>query len=309
MQRLAEREQAGQTQAGQTQAGQMQAGQMQAGQKQAGQMQAGQKLVWQKPRRHKRFMGDTGVMPGRGMPDELQDSVTPTVFLGRRTLSKLYLMLHYGRMLSMGGPVRLDTVNQGIAAKSVYDYCGIEVHEHPHAESLRLVMDRAGAPDMPYRPDMAADGLAGPMKGCHMLDLSDYGSCGTGGQIFLVTDPDRNSLEEGFDAVRRTASRSPGIRVHRVYLDVCESARIDVRYMETLFARNLSRDIVCGEWLAIAASERDQAAILDNQHDDRLRLSRLSPSYRRLLQALAVLSHDLGGAATRRLLAMADRRR
>lgn len=325
MQELAIQKQENQTQENQAQATQNQAMQMQATQKQAIQQQAMRKRTIRKDSMNKHAMPDcmSDHMPNRvsdHMPNRVSAGAVPVVFLGRRTLSKLYLMLHFGRMLSAAGFVRLDTVNPGVADEAVYDYCGIEIHEHPDPDNLRLVQRQTDAVFMASCRDQAFSGQdAGQVAGqvgpagaspiCWMLDLPDYVNNAACGQVYLVTDPDRNSLEEGFDAVRRTASWAPGVRVHRIYLDVCESSRIDVRYMETLFARNLSKDIVCGEWLAIAASERDQGAILDNQHDDRLRLSRLSPSYRRLLQELAALSHGLGGTASRKLLGMADRRK
>jgi hypothetical protein len=55
----------------------------------------------------------------------------PLVFLGRRTLSKLYLMLHLGRLMSLSGPVRLDTVNPQVSAETCYEHNGIDIHEHP----------------------------------------------------------------------------------------------------------------------------------------------------------------------------------
>ena len=237
-------------------------------------------------------------------PSSMQAMGEPLAFLGRRTLSKLYLMLHFGRMLSGSGGVRMDTVNPVVESETVYDYCGLEIHEHGDGDCLRKALSDTGKQVAPQTGgnERTADGL-------WMLDIPDYAALADRGSVFLVTDPDRNSLEEGFEAVRRTAARSPGVRVHRVYLDVCESSRINVRYMETLFARNLSNGAVSGDWLAIAAGERDQAAILDNQHDDRLRLTRLSPSYRRLLQEIALLSYGMGHKESGRLLRMADRRK
>lgn len=239
-----------------------------------------------------------------GTAGPTQDKGASLVFLGRRTLSKMYLMLHFGRMLSGMRSVRMDTVNPAVGEESVYDYCGLEIHEHPDGDCLRSALPETGMQSVELNNESGCRA-----EGLWMLDIPDYVQMTDPGSVFLVTDPDRNSLEEGFESVRRTAVHSPGIRVHRVYLDLCEASRINVRYMETLFTRNLPHGAVGGKWLAIAACERDQAAILDNQHDDRLRLSRLSSTYRQLLQEMAVLSCGMGYKESWRLLRMADHKK
>jgi hypothetical protein len=62
-----------------------------------------------------------------------------------------------------------------------------------------------------------------------------------------------------------------------------------------------------GEWFALEAQERDQGAVLDNQHDDRLCLGRLSPSYHQLLRELAALLFGMSARESTRLLRTADR--
>lgn len=224
----------------------------------------------------------------------------PLCFLGRRTLPKLYLMLHLGRMLSRIGPVRLDTVNPLVLAETCYDHNGVEIHEFPDAAGLRMSIE-----GMTSESSVAKGSEA---DGCRWLvDVAEPLRIPQDGRLVLVMDPDRNSMESGLSSLTATGQQSSRFRVHRVYLDLCESSRIGARYLEGLLARHFPPLAIQGEWYALTADERNQGAILDNQHEDTLRLNRLSPSYRALLLELAKTCFGLSPAEAAHCLRMADK--
>lgn len=212
----------------------------------------------------------------------------PLCFLGRRTLSKLYLMLHLGRMLSQGDPVRLDTINPLVLAETCYDHNGIEIHEFPDAAGLML-------------------NLAETTGSRRLVDLAEPWCVPQEGHLVLVVDPDRNSMEAGFTTLAECGRQSNRFSVHRVYLDLCEFSRIGVRYLEGVLARHFPPLAIQGEWYALNADERDHGVILDNQHEDTLRLNRLSPAYRALLLELAKTCFGLSAMEATRCLRMADK--
>ena len=244
---------------------------------------------------------------------------SPVVFLGRRTLQKLYLMLHLGRMLQCTRPVRLDTVNPSVDKQTIYDYCGLEIHEHPDSESLQAELDTLGQNDMgnhhrtsSAEPAVRDNGLTamGIRSPVHMVDLPDLAVLPENGQCFLVTDSDRNSLDQAVAALQASGSASPAqFLVHRIYLDIWEGARISVRYLEEMISRKFTANAMKGELLTLVADERNWASIIDNQHDDRLRLSGLTTEYRRLLADVAAIGFRMPLKESVRQIRLADRRK
>ncbi len=217
---------------------------------------------------------------------------TTAVFLGRRTLSKLYLLLHLGRMLQVGGSVRLETINSSVDERTLYDYCGLEICEYPTAEAL---MDgiRQERPNAEYSLVDVPDGM----------QIEDDGEC------FLVTDSDRVSVEHALEAVRSAGRLSGPFHVHRVFLDICDGSRISVRYLEEMITRKFPLNAQIGELFALGADERDRATMLENQHDDRLRLGTLGSGYRRLLAGLAETAFKVDLRESQRRMKQADRRK
>ncbi len=214
----------------------------------------------------------------------------PLVFLGRRTLSKLYLMLHLGRLMSLSGPVRLDTVNPQVSAETCYEHNGIDIHEHPDEESLRRSLS-----------------LEPETEGRRMLDAAGAVSLPPHGRLVLVTDPDRNSVEGAMSAL--SGCGGSFCRVHRVYVDLCAETRVGVRVLEGMLLRSLPEQATPGQWYALEMDERDRGAMLNNQHEDTLRLNRLTPSYRALLAALARTCFGMTAIETARALRDADKRK
>jgi hypothetical protein len=226
-------------------------------------------------------------------------------FLGRRTLSKLYLMLHFGRMLGQCGPVRLDTVNPLAQSERGYGYNGIDMHEHPDPFSLQQSVS-----DLWEKAVLGEQEQACPDSGLpvwHFVDSAEGLDISSSCKLVLVMDPDRNSVESGFAALSEMVVKNPELLVHRVYLDLQRYSRIGARYLEGMLMQHMAQAGHLGEWFALEAQERDQGAVLDNQHDDRLRLGRLSPSYHLLLKELAVLLFGLPARESTRLLRIADR--
>lgn len=243
----------------------------------------------------------------------------PVVFLGRRTLQKLYLMLHLGRMLQSTRSVRLDTVNPSVDKQTIYDYCGLEIHEYPDSESLRAELDTLGQNDTenhhrtldadPVARDNGLDPLE-TRSSIHMVDLPDLAVLPENSQCFLVTDSDRNSLDQAVASLQASGSASSArFLVHRIYLDIWEGARIGVRYLEEMISRKFPENAIAGEQLTLAADERNWAAIIDNQHDDRLRLSGLTTEYRRLLADVAAIGFRMPLKESGRQIRLADRRK
>ena len=219
------------------------------------------------------------------------------VFLGRKTLQKLYLMLHLGRMLQCAHDVRLDTVNPSVDDQVIYDYCGLEIHEYPDSDALQSELD-IGNQTMDAKPLI------------HLVDLSESAALPVNGHCFLVTDSDRNSLEDAVAAVQAIGSAvSSGFRIHRIYLDIFEGARVGIRYLEEMISRKLPHHVEPGELLALYVDERNGAAIIDNQHDDRLRLSGLTTEYRRVLADVAKIGFRLPVKESLRFIRLADRRK
>ncbi len=244
---------------------------------------------------------------------------SPVVFLGRRTLQKLYLVLHLGRMLQCARSVRLDTVNPSVDQQTIYDYCGLEIHEHPDSESLQTELEQLGQNDVQSEIQVPSVEISpqgnrlismGTLSPIHMVDLPDRAVLPKNSQCFLVTDSDRNSLDQAMAALQASRSASPAqFVVHRIYLDIWEGAHIGVRYLEEMISRNFPEKAIAGERLSLAADERNWAAIIDNQHDDRLRLSGLTTEYRRLLADVAAIGFRLPLKESVRQIRMADRRK
>lgn len=261
------------------------------------------------------------------------------VFLGRKTLQKLYLILHLGRMLQCAHDVRLDTVNPSVDDQTIYDYCGLEIHEYPDSEALQSELgildpvDINGQGKIPHGANEQDNSPLGAKEQgnvpddrnpssdsgnhsmdakphIHLVDLSESAVLPLKGHCFLVTDSDRNSLEDAVAAVQAIGSAaSSGFLIHRIYLDIYEGARIGIRYLEEMISRKLPHHVEPGELLALYADERNGAAIIDNQHDDRLRLSGLTTEYRRVLADVAKIGFKLTVKESRRFIRLADRRK
>jgi hypothetical protein len=246
-------------------------------------------------------------------------NTNPAVFLGRRTLQKLYLLLHLGRMLQGSHTVRLDTVNPSADILTIYDYCGLEIREYPDSETLQaeLAWLWRMAPEGGYHGKAAvnADLDSGPAGSgakptAHLVDLPDKAALPEGSQCFLVTDTDRNSLEQAGSALLATGHAAHAkFSVHRIYLDIWEGSRIGIRYLEEMISRHFPANAMAGELLTLVADERNWAAIIDNQHDDRLRLSGLTQEYRRLLADLATIGFHVPMKESKKLIRLADRRK
>ncbi len=232
------------------------------------------------------------VKPGSGDMEPVRDGSGPIVFLGRRTLQKLYFLLHLGRMLQVGGLVRLDTVNPSVEEETLYDYCGLEICEYPNVETL-LEAGTARKSGAVY----------------HLLDVPEGVPIQENGQLFLITDADRVSVEHAMDALQTVGRLSGRVRAHRIFLDICDGSRISVRYLEGLLMKKTPYNVEFGELFALCADERSWAAILENQHDDRLRLSTLGSGYARLLAGVAEIAFGLGTRESFRRIRLADRRR
>lgn len=253
-----------------------------------------------------------------------QSGRTPHCFLGRRTLSKIYLMLHFGRMLTQHGTVRLDTVNRLISMETIYDHNGIEVHEYPDESQLQAALKESwhntargtasatattamGQTSAIVTADQDEETIHRSSPFYHLVDLEEAFPLPVDTDVLLVTDPDRNSMEKGFSLLSATGLLSERFRVHRIYLDVCEASRIGVRYLEGLLMRFLPPSASLGEWYALSMEENNQGAILDNQHEDMLRLGRLSSSYHALLKELAYSGYGISKALSTRCIRMADK--
>lgn len=243
----------------------------------------------------------------------------PVVFLGRRTLQKLYLMLHLGRMLQSTRSVRLDTVNPSVDVLTICDYCGLELREYPDSETLQEELARLG---LMYPEGLNQENAAGSADresgsdvpgirpSIHLVDLPDKAMLPEGGQCFLVMDSDRDSLEQAGTALQASrCDESAKFRVHRIYLDIWEGARIGVRYLEEKILRSFPPNAMAGELLTLGADDRNWAAIIDNQHDDRLRLSGLTSEYRRLLAEVAAIGFRIPLKESIRQIRLADRRK
>lgn len=245
-------------------------------------------------------MSMLGIKNGKGTEDvsrlETMEAL-PLCFLGRRTLQKLYLMLHFGRMLRMRGPVRLDTINPAVTEETIYDYNGIEIHEHACVEAIHAVLAGGVKREEP-----------GNLESRHLVDISHECELPVSGPLLLVMDPDRNSVETGMTMLAAIGEQAMGKPVHRVYLDLCASSRVGYRYLELLVSKNLPQAAVEGKWYAVEAEERNTGVILDNQHDDRLRLSRLSSSYHALLKGLAWTAFGIPFKESTRCIRQADKR-
>jgi hypothetical protein len=236
-------------------------------------------------------------------------------------------MLHLGRMLQSTRAVRLDTVNPSVDVLTICDYCGMELREYPDSETLQAELARLGRMDpegltQENAGRNASENTAGPadresgrdVPGIHpsilLVDLPDKAMLPEGGQCFLVTDSDRNSLEQAETALQASGCEAAArFLVHRIYLDIWEGARVGVRYLEEKLLRSFPPNAMAGELLTLGADDRNWASIIDNQHDDRLRLSGLTSEYRRLLADVAAIGFRIPLKESIRQIRLADRRK
>lgn len=259
----------------------------------------------------------------------------PLFFVGRQSLSKLYLVLHFGRMLSGMGKVGFVTVNPDAQEETIYDYCGIEVRELPLA---RFVISEAGSfchsdeDNACFTPGTEGKSSPGLQEGrlktsdslsphnkdyeknrsgneCfRIVNLPDSTGVPDNSNVLMVTDPDRNSLEEGILSIRELAKLSSKFILHRIYLDVCDNTRVDVRYLEAKIFKELPVNAILGSWYALMHDEKNMGAIYDNQHDDTLRLLPLSSSYHKLLASLAYSIYGIPIKQCYKLIRSSDKR-
>jgi hypothetical protein len=214
-------------------------------------------------------------------------------------------------------------VNSSVDILTIYDYCGLEIHEHPDSEALMTELEKFGqiGPKVSNREN-AADGssetscrenglgMPGIRPTIHLVDLSDKVVLSEGGQCFLVTDSDRNSLEQAGTALQASGpDERARFLIHRVYMDMWEGSRVGVRYLEDKILRDFPPNAMAGELLTLGADERNWAAIIDNQHDDRLRLSGLTSEYRRLLADVASIGFRIPVKESMRQIRLADGRK
>lgn len=231
----------------------------------------------------------------------------PVCFLGRRTLSKLYLMLHLGRMLGAAGLVRMDTVNPNASEEMAYTYNGIEMREHPNPAQLLESVSQIRHGEGGMAEDRTGQARESTPR-WHFIDMAENMALPSMNRLVLVLDPDRNSLETGLATLAEMVGREPDLLIHRVYLDLLRTSRVGAAYMEGMLKRHVSQGGRLGEWFALEAHEQDQGAILDNQHDDRLCLGRLSSSYKLLLKELAMLLFGLPAGECARLMRAVNRK-
>ncbi|RRJ65923.1 hypothetical protein EHV15_25615 [Paenibacillus oralis] len=184
----------------------------------------------------------------------------------------------------------------------VTEFCGFDVAAGPQA--IRLLQNAADG----------SEGTAGKDYDCELVDLEALHTVtpdifASANEVVLVTSFDRYEVESTARWLRCLVNMLPelrGLRVRPVFIrtvDSCFGTDYILGFMDDIGFQWHEEEII------IPWNELNLAVQLENEHAHRLRMSRLSRSYKRALRQLLSGLAGFEAGAAKRALRGAERRR
>ncbi len=210
-------------------------------------------------------------------------------FLGTSTEAKRFFILTMAKILMAHHRTRIfSTVpyHYGDITDTVYDYCGVEIHQFNKEEGL----------DQALKPE-----------DYNLLDLEEYLPLAEGFQAVALCEPSRHYLEQCVKLAGAFSWVHPTLEIKIIYLNLLEFSKVNKRYLDLFWERSVPSFTKLEESYPLYFEESNQAAMLETQFSDRLLIKTLTPSYKAALRELIQRLFQLDAKVIKSLIKKAER--